>query len=219
MSKMKFYTLTYDNIVKVIMVICILIAASVISFSIYYILIKAKKENIYIKDFFEVSNYEAGYNLTVYSNKNCNTYHIYEIADMVNNKYLYLTSNGLEIKVDINDNVKDVTISKENMEYEYSDINVLENNEKENFVSFSSVIKIVKDIKENKRKGYINQIEENGKIIYEINLEEEVFNGIKNIKVEIDKYDNCIHFVTMCDNERNTIYFVDFQDFIVKNSH
>lgn len=215
MNKIKIWTLTFDDKLKFVISICILLAISVIAFSFYYILIKAKKENIYIKDFFEIKNYETNYNLTVFSNKNSNIYHIYEKADLNQNKYLYLTDNGLKIEIDNGL----ISITKNEVEYDYiEELNEQNMNMMSNYISFSSIIKVVKNINENLLAGNIVKVEENGKIYYEIETEEDVFYNIKYIKVEIDKYDNCLHYVTMCDNARNAIYFVDFQDFIVKNS-
>lgn len=209
--KIKFLSISFDDKTKIVMSICIVIAVISIMYLIYYLLFKTKHENIISNDIFNINAYEAKYSITVYSNKNTNIYDIEEKADMVNDKYLYITNNGMIIEKD----KEDILIKNFGKEFKLKSNQV---NNMSNYISFSTVLEIGRKINNNQIDGNIVKRYLDDKIVYEIMINENLFNDINLIKIEQSKIDKCIHYVTMYDSLRNTIFFIDFQEFINKKS-
>ena len=214
MKKLNIVSFNFDFKVKIVMIVCIIIAVVIIAYSFYNICVENGVSTIKVaklEDFVNINSYEAEYDILVNSNKNSNTYTVKEVTDMLSNSYNYLINN--EFAINIKDN--EIKLSKANIAFEYS-VNMykVENN---NFISFSSIIEIVRDINNSIIPGTITQVEENENIIYKIHTDEEIIKKISDIEINISKNENKIININMYSNDKNQLYSIRFISFIVKN--
>lgn len=215
MKKVKIINLNFDTKTKLVMLISIIIAICIIAYSFYTICIKnitGKNDILEEKlNFTSINSYEANYNVLVNSNKNSNMYNVAESVDLLDNTYDYLVDDKLKITIK-NDEIK---ISKEGIAYEYfTKLNSsIENN---NFVSFSSIIEIVKKINNSELKGNIKKVEINNNTVYKIHLEDEYIKKIKDIEIIMSDNDKNLLEIKMYNLDGNEQYHLIFNDFKVK---
>lgn len=214
---MKILNITFDTKVKVLVVICVIIAITIISYSFYYICIKDNKEIIElqkiesIETMLDILCYEAKYDVVVKGNKTVNKYNVIENVDFENQTYNMIIDGNLNISI----NSENTSIKKQNIEYEYFTFN---NGEilKNNAISFSSIIECIKKISCNEISGNIKRIEQDNKFIYQITTDESYIEKIKRTDIVVQK-DNCkITEIKMYNLEENEVYTMFFESFLVK---
>lgn len=215
MKGIKIFSLNFDTKTKIVMSICIVIAICIITYSFYTICIKqGKTENIGEKTleyYLNAQEYETEFNITVNSNKNSNTYYIYEKANLSENTYEFVIDEKLRINVSSNE----IKLSKENIDYEY--ITSVENEYlSNNFISFSSIIKTIEKIKDNTINGTIKRIEVNENVIYKISLQQEYIKKVGRIELTMSKNEENIQEIRMYDFNDNEMYVICISNFIVK---
>lgn len=215
MKKVKIINLNFDTKTKLVMLISIIIAICIIAYSFYTICIKnitGKNDILEEKlNFTSINSYEANYNVLVNSNKNSNMYNVAESVDLLDNTYDYLVDDKLKITIK-NDEIK---ISKEGIAYEYF-TKLNSNIENNNFVSFSSIIEIVKKINNSELKGNIKKVEINNNTVYKIHLEDEYIKKIKDIEIIMSDNDKNLLEIKMYNLDGNEQYHLIFNDFKVK---
>lgn len=215
MKKFNVLSINFDTKVKIVMTICIIIAIIIISYSFYNICFKngIKSEKISlvdINDFLSINCYEAEYEITVNSNKNSNTYNVKESADIENGKYNYVIDNNLYIQI----NKDEIRLKKENIEYEY--VTTLLNNPNNNFISFSTVIEIIRKIQNNSISGNIKRIDSDDNVVYKVTMEDEYIKNISQIEIHLSKSQNKILFLNMFNKDKKEQYSISFVNFTVK---
>ncbi len=214
---MKILNITFDTKVKILVIICVLIALTIISYSFYYICIK-EKETIAepqkiesIETMLDVLCYEAKYDVVVNSNKTENKYSVSENVDFENQTYDMVIDEKLSISI----NSENTSIKKQNMEYEYFTFN---NGEilKNNAISFSTIIDCIKKISCNEIEGNIKRIEQDDKYIYQILTDKNYIEKVKRTDIVVQK-ENCkITEIKMYNSEENELYTMIFESFLVK---
>ncbi len=213
---MKILNITFDTRVKILVVICVIIALTIISYSFYYICIRENKEEIQpqkienIEEILDVLCYEAKYDVTVNANKTTNTYNVAENVDLENNTYNMVIDETLTISINSNN----TSVKRQNMEYEYFTTTgeILKNNA----ISFSSIIECIKKISNKEIKGNIKRIEQDDKFIYQISTDENYIEKVKRIEITTQK-ENCkITEIKMYNSEENELYSMIFESFMVK---
>lgn len=215
MKKINIVSLSFDMKTKIIMIISIIIASIIISYSFYNICIKniiatdVEVDKEY--DFTTINAYEADYNVIVNSNKNTNTYNVIEMVDLANKSYYYLIDNSLKISI----KEDELKISKENIAYEYSTKSSLPI-ESNNFISFSSIIDVIKKINSNELSGNIKRVEVNNTIVCKIHIDEEYIKKISDIEIIMSQNQNEISEIKMYDNSDKEMYYFSFNEFKVK---
>ena len=215
MKKFNVLSINFDTKVKIVMTICIIIATIIISYSFYNICLKngIKSEKISlvdINDFLSINCYDAEYEITVNSNKNSNTYNVKESADIENGKYNYVIDNNLYIQI----NKDEIRLKKENIEYEY--VTTLLNNPNNNFISFSTVIEIIRKIQNNSISGNIKRIDSDDNVVYKVTMEDEYIKNISQIEIHLSKSQNKIMFLNMFNKDKKEQYSISFVNFTVK---
>jgi len=213
---LKILNITFDTRVKILVVICVIIALTIISYSFYYICIRENKEEIQpqkienIEEILDVLCYEAKYDVTVNANKTTNTYNVAENVDLENNTYNMVIDETLTISINSNN----TSVKRQNMEYEYftTTWEILKNNA----ISFSSIIECIKKISNKEIKGNIKRIEQDDKFIYQISTDENYIEKVKRIEITTQK-ENCkITEIKMYNSEENELYSMIFESFMVK---
>lgn len=215
MKKFNVLSINFDTKVKIVMTICIIIATIIISYSFYNICLKngIKSEKISlvdINDFLSINCYDAEYEITVNSNKNSNTYNVKESTDMENGKYNYVIDNNLYIQI----NKDEIRLKKENIEYEY--VTTLLNNPNNNFISFSTVIEIIRKIQNNSISGNIKRTDSDDNVVYKVTMEDEYIKNISQIEIHLSKSQNKIMFLNMFNKDKKEQYSISFVNFTVK---
>ena len=152
--------------------------------------------------------YDAKYSVTVNSNKNSNTYEVYEDIDFENNIYNLVINDSLKINV-VSNNTK---IENEGLSYEYINKDIILNNP----ISFSSIVECIKRISLNELDGKITRIEQDDKYIYQITTQEEYIEKINKIEICVLK-ENCKIFeIKMYNLSEKVLYSMIFESFNVK---
>lgn len=214
MKKIKIIALNFDDRIKVLMAISIIISIVIIIYSFYSICIEngVKNDDVSsIEDPFKISRYEATYTVNVVSNKNSNTYKVKENADILNGEYTFIIDDKLNINITSNQ----INISKENIDYKYI-IEKISDYGNSNFLSFSTIIDIINKIETDNAIGNIKKVESDGKIIYKIHTNEEIISKIKDIDIEMSKNEEKIMEIKMYNLDGIEQYFIAFESFIVK---
>ena len=214
MKKIKIFAFNFDTKVKIIMMCSIMISVVIIMYSFYNICIEngIKSESIPNKEnLFNVEEYEAQYTITINSNKNTNTYKVKEITNILQNEYTYIIDDILNINITNNQ----INISKENIDYKYA-IEKMSDYGNSNFMSFSTVINIINNIKNNSISGNIKKIENDGNVVYKIHTDNEVVSNIKDIDVEMSKNEDKINQIKIYNLDGKEQYLIVFESFIVK---
>ncbi|MBO5477491.1 MAG: hypothetical protein J6A15_07060 [Clostridia bacterium] len=215
MKNIKIINLNFDMRTKIIMLICIVIAICIIAYSFYTICIKlGRVEDIGEKNieyYLSAKEYQITFDVTVNSNKNSNTYSVVEKANLLEEIYEYTINDKFQICI----NPSEIKIFKTNIDYEY-----ITSNQNEyihnNFISFSSIIKMVNKINEKALNGNIKRVEINENIIYKIEVEEEYIKKIKRIEIIMSKNDEEIQEIKMYDLDNKEMYFITIYNFVVK---
>lgn len=207
------FSITFDTKVKILIIVCVIVAITIIIYSFYYICINSKskvdEEKINsIEDMLNVLAYDAKYSVTVNSNKNSNTYEVYEDIDFENNIYNLVINDSLKINV-VSNNTK---IENEGLSYEYINKDIILNNP----ISFSSIVECIKRISLNELDGKITRIEQDDKYIYQITTQEEYIEKINKIEICVLK-ENCKIFeIKMYNLSEKVLYSMIFESFNVK---
>lgn len=213
---MKILNITFDTRVKILIVICVIIALTIISYSFYYICIRENKEEIEtpkvenIEEILDVLCYESKYNVTVNGNKTTNTYDVVENVDLENNIYNMVIDGTLMISI----NSDNTSIKKQNMEYEY--FTTTGEIFKNNAISFSSIIECIKKISSKEINGNIKRIEQDNKFIYQISTDESYIEKVNRIEITVEKEKCKITEIKMYNSEGNELYSMIFESFMVK---
>ena len=215
MKKFNVLSINFDTKVKIVMTICIIIATIIISYSFYNICLKngIKSEKISlvdINDFLSINCYDEEYEKTENSNKHSNTYNVKESTDMENGKYNYVIDNNLYIQI----NKDEIRLKKENIEYEY--VTTLLNNPNNNFISFSTVIEIIRKIQNNSISGNIKRTDSDDNVVYKVTMEDEYIKNISQIEIHLSKSQNKIMFLNMFNKDKKEQYSISFVNFTVK---
>ncbi len=214
MKKIKIIALNFDDKIKILISISIIISVVIIIYSFYNICIEngVKKDNASsIEDLSQITEYEAMYTVNVVSNKNSNTYKVKEITNILQNEYTYIIDDVLNINITNNQ----ISISKENIDYKYI-IEKISDYGNSNFLSFSTIIDIINKIENNNIIGNIKRVESNGNIVYKIHTEEEIISKIKDIDIEMSKSEDKIMQIKMYNLDGIEQYLLTFESFIVK---
>lgn len=214
MKKIKIIALNFDDKIKILIAISIIISVSIIIYSFYNICIEngVKKDDISgIDDLSNIIEYETTYTIDIISNKNSNTYKVKEITNILQNKYTYIINDVLNINITNNQ----INISKQNIDYKYV-IDRLSDYGNSNFLSFSTIIDIINKIKSSSISGNITRVENDGNIIYKIHTEEEIISKIKDIDIEMSKNEDRIMQIKMYNLDGIEQYLITFESFIVK---
>ncbi len=212
-NNFKCFSITFDTKVKILIIVCVIVAITIIIYSFYYICINSKskvaEEKINsIEDMLNVLAYDAKYSVTVNSNKNSNTYEVYEDIDFENNIYNLVINDSLKINV-VSNNTK---IENEGLSYEYINKDIILNNP----ISFSSIVECIKRISLNELDGKITRIEQDDKYIYQITTQEEYIEKINKIEICVLK-ENCKIFeIKMYNLSEKVLYSMIFESFNVK---
>lgn len=215
MKNIKIVSLNFDTRTKCVMFFCIVIAICIISYSFYVVCIKHGGSNTTdesgLEYYLTAKGYEAKFEVCVNSNKNSNTYIVYENTDLQDKTYDFI----IDDKVKINIKPNEIKISKENIDYEY----IINNEEKyisNNFISFSSIINMINSINQGIIEGSIKRVEVNENIIYKISLQSEYIKKIKSVDIIMSKSDEKMQKIKMYDLNNEELYFITFSSFEVK---
>lgn len=213
-ENIKIFNVTFDTKVKVLIIICVVIATMIICYTFYYIIINegdaSDTKNGDINSILDIKCYEAEYDITVNGNRTINCYNVKEDVDLENNIYNMVINDTLNISI----NSTDTKIVKDKMENDY----VINTNEilENNAISFSSIISCYKKISNNEIEGNITRIEQDDRYIYCIVTNEEYIKKVKKIQITTLK-DNCkIIEIKMYNSDENELYSMVFKSFIVK---
>ncbi len=219
MKYFKTINFSFDIKVKLLIVVCVSIAIIGICYAYFVICInkgESTKSNLSknqcnmtdIDNIAGINCYLAKYQATVNSNKNTNEYSILEDVDMLNNKYKFILEDNIIIEISddstkyINENSKTKESIIDGIYDEY------------NYISLSSVIKIINEILNGNIDGKIVKVEENGNVIFNIKINEEN-KKISTIEVIIDK--SCkINEIKMYNNDSNLMYNIVYESLEVK---
>jgi hypothetical protein len=148
--------------------------------------------------FANVTNFEATYEVHIYSNKNVNNYSIYEKSDFINDIYYIKVEDGIEILTQGNN----CTIKNEGASYSYS--YALQENTL-NSISFSYIIKNIGD-------NY-SQRETDNQLVYSLDLNSNIY---KYYDIFVSKTDKNIEKVCMYNNDGILQILIDNINFEVK---
>ncbi len=219
MKYFKTINFSFDIKVKLLIVVCVSIAIIGICYAYFVICInkgESTKSNLSksqcnmtdINNIAGINCYLAKYQVTVNSNKNTNEYSILEDVDMLNNKYKFILEDNIVIEIS-EDSTKYIN---ENSKTKESIIDGIYN--EHNYISLSSVIKIINKILSGDIDGKIVKVEEDGNVILNIKINEEN-KKISTIEVIIDK--SCkINEIKMYNNESNLVYNIVYESLEVK---
>lgn len=213
MKKINIVNLSFDKKTKIVMLICIIIAICIIIYSFYYICIEnGIKTNVLnsIENLANICEYNIEFNVKVYSNKNEDEYKVIENSNILENRYSFLIDDELNIQINSNE----IKISKKNIDYQY----LIERGEykNNNFISFSSIINIIKGINNQSISGNIKKVELDGKIKYKICTDEEYINKIKSIELIMSDNEEKVEIINMYDSENKEKYVITINNFILK---
>ncbi len=213
MNKIKFCTFNFDDKIKVLISISIIIAITIICYSFYYICIRKDGDAYnYVSNEFsieEVNSFNASFCVTIYSNKNVNRYSIDEEVNKQENTHFLQIDQNMEIKVTQSESI----IKMKNIDYEYNFTDYISN--RYNLISISSVIDLINDIKAKVIDGDIKLIEKDGYRYTNINLKSEI-SKVKNIEIKYLVEDNSLIEINMLDNEKNPRVIMNINKFEVK---
>lgn len=217
MKKVNIINFNFDFKVKVLLAICTVISAIIISFSFYIICINHGDSNNLpekilsdINEFASITKYEGRYTVTVNSNKNSNTYTVCEDVDIENGEYNYCINDILHINISKNG----INISKDDMTYQY--FTEFSQEDYKNFISFSSIIDIISKLNNSTIEGNIKKIEENENVTYIINTKNDYISQIYKIEIIMSKYENLINCIKMYNLEEKEQYNIKIDSFTVK---
>lgn len=218
MNNIKICALNFDAKVKIIIVICVIIAISILSYSIYNILIKNGEDEKEIEnkiktleDITEINTYYSEYEVTVVGNKTENKYKVKENVDFLENLYEMVLDDTLSISIS-NDSSK---ISKKDIDYDYvtqNNSNIILNNP----MSFSTIIDCMKKIKNKEINGTITKIEKDDVDIYNILIEDEYLKDIKKLEIYTFRKNCNVYEIKMYNNDEKLMYILTFEHFVVK---
>lgn len=200
MKKFLWINIKFENLVRGVVAICTFIAVVIIFFAFYYVFNSDNEENnnFNLDNFANVTNFEATYEVHIYSNKNVNNYSIYEKSDFINDIYYIKVEDGIEILTQGNN----CTIKNEGASYSYS--YALQENTL-NSISFSYIIKNIGD-------NY-SQRETDNQLVYSLDLNSNIY---KYYDIFVSKTDKNIEKVCMYNNDGILQILIDNINFEVK---
>ena len=200
MKKFLWINIKFENLVRGVVAICTFIAVVIIFFAFYYVFNSDNEENnnFNLDNFANVTNFEATYEVHIYSNKNVNNYSIYEKSDFINDIYYIKVEDGIEILTQGNN----CTIKNEGASYSYS--YALQENTL-NSISFSYIIKNIGD-------NY-SQRETDNQLVYSLDLNSNIY---KYYDIFFFFSDKNIEKVCMYNNDGILQILIDNINFEVK---
>ncbi len=219
MKYFKTINFSFDIKVKLLIIVCVCIAVIGICYAYYVICVnkgEGTKNNLSnnhydmtnINNIAKINCYLAKYQATVNSNKNTNQYSILEDVDMLNNKYKFILEDNIIIEIS-EDNTKYINENSKTKETIIGGIY-----DEYNYISLSSVIKIINKILKGDIDGKIVKVEENGNVIFNIKINEEN-KKISTLEVIIDK--SCkINEIKMYNNDSSLVYNIVYESLEVK---
>lgn len=196
MKKFFWLNIKFENLVKFVILICTIIAITIICVAFYYVFSKSKKEEneFCIDNLISISGFEASYDVTIYSNINVNKYNVLERADFMSDSYNIKVDDGIEINS--NGNKAVIDYDGANTSYSYC----LEENTL-NVISLSYIIKNINSDYE-KRENDLDYI-------YSVKIDNELFNYyeiyVSKLESKINKiciynHEGIVQIITDCIN-------------------
>ena len=150
-----FVKLDFDKRTKIVMGISIIISVLIIIYAFYNICIKniinTPKASIDLNNITKILNYEWTGIVRVTSNKNVNNYMLSEISNIETDEYCYILDKmNIIVKPD------EIKIKKEGIDYEYitKELSLIEKN---NLISFSTIIETINNIENGVINGEISE--------------------------------------------------------------
>ena len=161
MKKFFWLNIKFENLVRFVILICTIVAITIICVAFYYVFNRSKKEECeFCID--NIQGFEAIYKVTIYSNKNVNNYCVFERADFLSDSYNIKVDGGIEINTNSNESV--INYDGANTSYSY--------NLEEDTLNIISISYIIKNINSN------YEIRENDSdYICSVEIDNELFNN------------------------------------------
>ena len=164
MKKFFWLNIKFENLVRFVILICTIVAITIICVAFYYVFNRSKKEEceFCIDNLINIQGFEAIYKVTIYSNKNVNNYCVFERADFLSDSYNIKVDGGIEINTNSNESV--INYDGANTSYSY--------NLEEDTLNIISISYIIKNINSN------YEIRENDSdYICSVEIDNELFNN------------------------------------------